>query len=233
MKIIYDVGANNGDDIPYYLQKADMVVAIEANPGLAKHISSRFPSEVAEGRLVVENYVITTGKSGTMVPFYISKQHHVLSQFTPPKSGNFEKITLVSKNLVDIVRQYGSPHYIKIDVENLDHEILKNLFSYRIFPPYISAESHSVQVFAALISMGGYDAFKLVEGRTVSEVYANHKIATMAGEKEYSFPHHSAGPYGNDVMGEWQTGANFLKTMADAGMGWKDIHASNIDTPLD
>jgi hypothetical protein len=33
MKIIYDLGANNGDDIPYYLLKADTVVAVEANPG--------------------------------------------------------------------------------------------------------------------------------------------------------------------------------------------------------
>ena len=31
-KVIYDIGSNNGDDIPYYLMKCDKVVAVEANP---------------------------------------------------------------------------------------------------------------------------------------------------------------------------------------------------------
>ena len=38
MKIIYDIGANNGDDIGYYLKKADQVIAVEANPDLSKRI---------------------------------------------------------------------------------------------------------------------------------------------------------------------------------------------------
>jgi hypothetical protein len=33
-KVIHDIGANNGDDIPYYLKKADIVVAVEADPVL-------------------------------------------------------------------------------------------------------------------------------------------------------------------------------------------------------
>jgi predicted O-methyltransferase YrrM len=33
-KIIYDFGSNNGDDIPYYLLKSDLVIAVEANPAL-------------------------------------------------------------------------------------------------------------------------------------------------------------------------------------------------------
>ncbi len=41
-KIIYDFGANNGDDIPYYLKKAELVVAVEANPSLCQKIEERF-----------------------------------------------------------------------------------------------------------------------------------------------------------------------------------------------
>jgi len=54
VKIIYDVGSNNGSDIPYYLHKADLVVAIEANPVLTYGIKTRFQAEIASGRLVVE-----------------------------------------------------------------------------------------------------------------------------------------------------------------------------------
>ena len=43
-KIIYDFGANNGDDIPYYLMKADEVIAVEANPKLCDVIKNRFSS---------------------------------------------------------------------------------------------------------------------------------------------------------------------------------------------
>ena len=53
-KIIYDIGSNNGDDIPYYLLKSDLVVAIEANPQLCNLINQRFKSEIDEGKLVVE-----------------------------------------------------------------------------------------------------------------------------------------------------------------------------------
>jgi hypothetical protein len=51
MKVIYDVGANNGDDIQYYLLKADLVVAIEANPTMTEIIKHRFQAEIASDRL--------------------------------------------------------------------------------------------------------------------------------------------------------------------------------------
>ncbi len=44
--IIYDLGANNGDDIPYYLRKADKVIAVEANPILSQEIEDRFPDDI-------------------------------------------------------------------------------------------------------------------------------------------------------------------------------------------
>src|SRR5687768_15869702 len=49
--VVYDVGANNGDDSEYYLKKGHRVVAIEAHPVLAKHIRTRFAGELQNGRL--------------------------------------------------------------------------------------------------------------------------------------------------------------------------------------
>ena len=66
-KIIYDFGANNGDDIPYYLMKADEVIAVEANPNLCDLIKNRFPKEIIDGRLKVENCVIDVDKSKNKV----------------------------------------------------------------------------------------------------------------------------------------------------------------------
>jgi hypothetical protein len=56
-KLIYDFG----DDIDYYLNKADKVVAVEANPLLCKQIEERFRKKIGDGRLFIENCVVTSG----------------------------------------------------------------------------------------------------------------------------------------------------------------------------
>ncbi len=231
-RIIYDLGANNGDDIPYYLHKADRVVAVEANPVLCELINTRFAADIQAGRLVVENCVVTAEGDGGVVDFYIHQSDHVLSQLPPPTPANaahFDKVELPSKNVCDIIRSHGEPHYIKIDIEHYDAAILRALFSAGIMPPFISAESHSIEVFALLLLQGRYNAFKLVDGRTVRKVYRNRLITseTQGDPIQYSFPYHSAGPFGDDVDGPWMVADDFVRVLAIEGLGWKDIHATN------
>ena len=143
----------------------------------------------------------------------------------------FERITVPSANVVELVRRFGEPYYIKIDIEHYDQFILRALFEAGIFPPYISAESHSIEVFALLITHGGYKAFKLVEGRNVHERYKNALIHTDGGKAHHSFPPHSAGPFGQDIAGPWMTMNNFFRVLSITGLGWRDIHASRVDIP--
>lgn len=231
-KIIYDFGSNNGDDIPYYLLKSDLVVAVEANPVLCNHIKNRFIDEIANGSLIVENCILNTGESADQVAFYIHKTYHVLSQFPKPNNiEDFEEIFLQSKNVISLIREHGNPYYIKIDIEHYDQIILRELFVNNIIPPYISSESHSIEVFAALVALGKYNAFKLVEGPSVSTRYRDCDIATINGVIRYSFPHHSAGPFGGDISGPWMTANNFFRVLACSGLGWRDIHATSVDSP--
>lgn len=233
-RIIYDFGANNGDDLPYYLQKAEKVVAVEANPVLANHIRSRFADAIASGRLVVEARALTVEATAAAVPFYIHKSNHVLSQFPePPQStiSQFDRISVPAQNVVELIRRHGDPHYVKVDVEHYDQAILRALFLNGIKPPYISAESHSIEVFALLVALGDYRAFKLVDGRSIPHRYRNAAIQTIAGPARYDFPNHSAGPFGVDVAGPWMTRDNFFRVLGFAGLGWRDIHASRVDSP--
>jgi FkbM family methyltransferase len=231
-EIIYDFGANNGDDIPYYLKKSDLVVAVEANPHLCRKIKDRFRSELSSGRLILEEKVLAAGSMPSEVAFYIHRTNHVLSQFPPPPALNdFDKVFLPSCSPVDLIRRYGMPLYVKIDVEHYDGEILKALFEAGIRPPFISAESHSSDILALLVEMGGYDAFKLVDGATVSSRYGDALIQCRSGPERYSFPPHSAGPFGDDVRGRWISSAGLRNVLAIEGMGWKDIHASNCRQP--
>jgi FkbM family methyltransferase len=232
MRVIYDVGSNNGDDIPYYLHKADLVVAIEANPALAEGIRRRFPNAINAGNLVVENIVITVADGDQNVPFYLHKSRHFLSQFGRPADNileQFDEIYLPSKSLMKILSTYGSPLYIKIDVEGYDQKLLEELFRNRVFPAYLSAESHSIEVFAQFVANGGYTAFKLVDGASIPVVYNAHPVSGVKGVVEHSFPFHSAGPFGNDIIGPWERPETFFYTLAQAGLGWKDIHVSNVD----
>lgn len=231
-KIIYDFGANNGDDIPYYLLKSDFVVAVEANPVLCDLINVRFGTEVQAGRLVVENCVVTAEAGGGSIEFYVHKSNHVLSQLPPPSPNyalHFEKVVLPSKSVSEIIKTHGDPYYIKIDIEHYDAQVLRALFSAGIFPPFISAESHSIEVFTLLVAQGRYNAFKLVDGRSVSQVYSSRLITcdNQGKQIKYSFPFHSAGPFGDDVDGAWVTADSFLRILALEGLGWKDIHATN------
>lgn len=232
--VIYDFGANAGGNIPYYLEKADLVVAVEANPALCRAIEDRFPAEVAAGRLAIENVVIVAERGLTETPFFMHRANNVLSQLprpSPRRADEFTKVVLPARHVVDIVARYGPPHYIKIDIEHSDAVILRELLGHGITPDYISAEAHDVDVFRLLVAVGGYNAFKLVDGATVQDVFAAHEIATRGGRKPHAFPRHSAGPFGNDIPGPWRDRQTFFQHLGQVGLGWKDIHASRVDGP--
>lgn len=231
-RIIYDIGANEGMNLPYYLLKADRVVAVEANPSLARRIAEKFDKEIEDGRLALVNCVVTASPTKGEVSFYLHKYNSVLSQLKEPeRSEDFTRVMLPAISIAEIVSSYGSPWYIKLDVENLDAELLRAMFSANIVPPYVSAESHSVDVFALLVALGRYKSFKLVDGASVPAVYANHTVSTKDGPKKFSFTKHSAGPFGDDVQGSWLPAEALMRDLAFEGLGWKDIHASLNDEP--
>ena len=58
MKIIFDFGANNGQNLSYFLEKADIVVAIEANKNLVKKIKSDFKQSIDSGKLIDEHIAL-------------------------------------------------------------------------------------------------------------------------------------------------------------------------------
>ncbi len=234
MRVIYDLGAHNGDDVTYYLKKAERVVAVEADPALAEEMRERFAKEIAAGRLVIENYVVTTTSSGGEVPFYVHQGHSVLSQAARPddtQMGVFKELRLPTKRIMDIVGANGAPYYIKIDLEGLDGPVLRELFAHGVFPPYLSAESHGIDIFCILVASGMYPSFKLMDGQSVGAVYSGRDVETDGGRVHHHFPGHCAGPFGNDIIGPWESAETFFKTLADAGLGWKDIHVSRLDAP--
>lgn len=221
-------------NLPYYLMKADLVVAVEANPNMCERMRDVFGTYISEGRLIVENCVVNVGGGADVVNFFLHRSNSVLSQFPPPpkrEQEQFRKVSLPAKTLTELIERHGDPYYIKIDVEHYDSKVLSSMFDAGIFPRYVSAEAHSIDVFHVLNTLGGYTGFKLVEGRSVPRVYRRHLVRGYGKDApfRYSFPPHSAGPFGEDVKGPWMGPEDFLIALALEGMGWKDIHACKLD----
>lgn len=234
-KIIYDVGASNGQNIPYYLLKANKVVAVEADYRVCNLIREKFPDEIKSGRLAVENCAATHLETSETVIFHFHKKHSVLNQLPEPVENTnpmlapdmYQKAAVQSRPLHEIIKQHGRPYYIKLDVENYDAYLIKALFDRKIYPQLISAEAHRRETVDAIFEHSVYQAFKIVDGPTVSRVYDNSLIqpAGSATKVRYSFPAASAGPFGDDILGPWLNRQELLAELERVGFGWKDVHA--------
>ena len=225
-RVIYDFGANIGLNLPYFLHKADLVVAVEANPDLTIALSQDFSDFISAGRLIIVNACLSPITSEA-VSFYRHKTSSLLSQFPRPSNlSDFEEIFVPSLSPVDVISAYGKPYYIKIDIEHMDAMILQLILGNGITPPFISAECHDCKVLSILL--GYYSAFKVVNGIHVGTTIRRTSIYSYWLKKTIShdFPDHSSGPFGDDIPGEWLSGNRFLRTFAVEGFGWVDLHCS-------
>lgn len=231
--VIYDFGMNNGDDVEYYLLKGTRVVGVEANSGLCDEVRQRFAEAIEAGRLTVLNVALSNHESTEPVTFWLHKTNHVLGQLPKPADADidqYEPVQVACRTPASIVREFGDPSYVKIDVERFDLAVLQDLFAAGIFPPEISAESHSIGIFASLVA-NGYDSFSLVDGPTIPRVYGRTTVQTSRGPVPFAFKAHSAGPFGEDIRTRWEDADIFFTTLAGVGLGWKDIHASKVIAP--
>lgn len=230
-RYIFDFGANRGQNLEYYLSRAEKVVAVEANPVLCAEIQAKFSAEIAEGSLIVENVAITDSSevSGQEVEFFVHNNQSILSQFPQPVNlQDFSRITISSMSASAIVRKYVPeekvPLFIKVDLEGYDSQVLKDLFHNNVFPEFVSAESHTIETFAALINSDQYNSFSLVPGNKVHLYNWRNEVGHL-----YNFAPHSAGPFGSDVCTEWYDSHTFFQVLGYEKLGWKDIHASKND----
>lgn len=235
--VIYDFGANKGQNIPYFLEKSEKVVAIEANPVLSNALREEFSREIEKERLFIESVAVTDKPSLRSVPFFIHNYRDELSTTLQPAPRDAHKFTktIVKATTADkIVRFHGTPHYIKLDLEGLDMVVLRHLLSHGILPPYISVEGHHPAILGLLCGLGNYESFKIVRGPEVGVSIARTVITTLDGKTAYfRFQRDSAGPFGEDIGGPWMSARNLFELQRVEGLGWYDIHASQGPAPLE
>jgi FkbM family methyltransferase len=232
--LIYDFGMHNGSDTEFYLKKGFRVVAVEANPVLADASALKFRSWIEIGRLVILN--IGVGPSPGTFAFYVNKTHSEWSSFDREIASRGHPVDTIEVRTVppeQMFAVFGSPHFVKIDIEGYDHLVIDAATKLPTPPAYISFENGDIPLFEILAS-AGYDAFKLVNQRTVSEIpQASPAIEGLA--VEYTFPFGSSGPFGEETPGRWEKPGAMRKILqrhfeqralqTGPDVDWWDLHA--------
>lgn len=218
--LIYDVGMHKGEDTDYYLRKGFRVVGFEADPDLAAYCRDRFSLEIGDGRLTVVEGAITElppdASHGRTARFYRNKEVSVwgtaLQDWACRNELHGAKSEVIEVPVVDFqacIREYGVPHYMKIDIEGMDKACLKALAAFEHRPDYISIESEK-RSFGKLreefdiLGQLGYTRFKAVQQENITE-----QVEPYPGREGrytgYRFQENCSGLFGADLPGAWMS----------------------------
>jgi FkbM family methyltransferase len=176
--LIYDVGMHNGDDTAYYLEQGFRVLGIEADPELASNCGRRFANDIASGRLTVLN-VGVSGENG-IGKFWICEKYSEWNSFRRSVASRdgccHHSIEIPTQRFEDILRRFGIPVYLKIDIEGNDWLCLEALRRTPL-PKFISAEDQGsdredgLPSVLLLMHEIGYQYFKLVSQRDFAPIF--------------------------------------------------------------
>jgi FkbM family methyltransferase len=233
-RLIFDLGMNNGDDTAFYLSRGFDVVALEANAALCKIAEERFRSEIDDGYLKIVNAAIweTAGET----TFYINLDNDHWSSLDVGWAGRdasqCEEVRVRCVTLADLFDEFSVPHFLKIDVEGVDHMVLEQLRGRDTLPQYVSVEDCRFGFqYLETLSSCGFDGFQLLDQSTVPAM-----IDSATGR---AFPVGSSGPFGADLPGEWlsyteilQSYSNTVRDLAGDRIAprtrWWDIHCTRL-----
>jgi FkbM family methyltransferase len=206
---VLDLGMHVGDDTAYYLHRGFNVVAVEANPELCRFASEKFAIAIRAGSLVILNYALAPPHSGDL-EFHIcdaNLEWSSLQRWRVESTGHPARVVRVpSITLQDIIGEYGTPHYIKSDIEGADGQFIVQLGSLarRDLPAFVSIEGIDIEWLRDLARMG-YDRAQLINQARIRRGMDSAFVFSVDGEeRSWTFGGHSSGRFGADLdVGRW------------------------------
>ena len=233
--LIYDVGMHNGNDTAYYLHKGFNVVGIEADPILVKEVSKRFKKQINNGQLQILNMGIA--ESAGILDFWICESNSAWSSFdknSAARLGSVHHSIKVHCTTFDtVLKKYGVPYYLKIDIEGNDIHCIESLSADNL-PKYISIEADGTYNDLKKLKELGYTKFKCISqfyflpvqsspaietkinkwlsmlnlpGRAMDKLIGkkllSNRVIPTCWKDGWFFPMGSSGPFGEDTPGHW------------------------------
>jgi len=218
MKLVYDVGMHEGEDTEFYVKRGFKVVGIEANPFLAEKLQNKFAPEISSGQVRIVNKAIAAA-AGT-ARMAVSATQTVFSTLLDDYAQRSATSYHVDSSYVDVecitfdevLREYGMPYFLKIDIEGSDMLCLEALQKFDTKPPYVSVESRAIapacgmrDVLAELRLLRnlGYSRFKYVNQAAIPGT--TRHLDSEGPPMTYTFPTHSSGAFGAESTGAWHS----------------------------
>jgi FkbM family methyltransferase len=211
---IYDIGANKGQNIEYFLSVSKKVIAVEPINELCLQIEKNFQKSIKNNELTILNFAVVSDENTASFDFYLNRDKSWESSLI--KNEKFKKVTVSATTLNKLFKQYGYPDCIKIDIEGYDFQVLKYMASSNILPDYLSIEIQNKKTLDFAINNFSYEYFNFVLGHRISEDYKHLNLKT-----------HSSGPLGNDLKFKWVTKRLIKYYFIISRYGWIDLHCTN------
>jgi FkbM family methyltransferase len=211
---IFDVGCHNGQDSDFFLRKGFTVLGVEANPVLCAELRRRFSQQIGEGRFILVDRAIAE-QSGE-VEFFMNLKSSIwgtirddVAKRHSPAGADLKRVMVPSVQFSSLLTEYGTPYYLKIDIEGADVLCLRGLLAHHERPQFASIENSQsswrelAEEFSLLTKLG-YTRFQIVDQAKVP----NQSPPCPAREGVYvdqRFDLGATGLFGRELPGTWLT----------------------------
>lgn len=178
--LVFDLGFHRGEDTGYYLAMGRRVVAVEANADLIAVGRERFSAECKQGKLTLVHAAVVGRAKRTQQDELLFYPHPQRSEWGSVDRRwvrrnaeihglpNGEPVRVPALSLEELMRSYGCPGFLKIDLEGADEEVLADLDQLAVRPLFVSWETGKESLKAVLrqhrrLASLGYDRFRVVQ----------------------------------------------------------------------
>jgi FkbM family methyltransferase len=236
--LIFDIGLHQGRDTEFYLAKGFKVVALEANPALARACEDKFPDQLRSGQLTIVNKALWDRNDET-ISFFVNEDKDdwssIFENIAGRESHAIKEISISSVTLASLIETYGVPYYAKCDIEAADGIFARQLVSLPTIPAYSSVEVSNCDYVANLYS-AGYDMFQIVN----QQFHFATTLPNPAREGrliDFEFDGFSSGLFGRELDSYlWRDFDTTVRQLVDLFRikhehptlipGWYDVHAT-------
>jgi FkbM family methyltransferase len=225
-KLVFDVGMHEGEDTEFYLSRGCRVVGVEPNPEMLPFLQQKFSAQLKSGQLhIVDRAISRTVGTAELAVIDGRAIHSSISPRFIERSKRlgfgmrfFEVQTIP---ITDILHEFGTPYYLKIDIEGMDLACVETLHGVPQRPRYVSFESSVTMATAtreerfaefAHLWVLGYRHFKYVDQAAFGNLH-NKLLQAEGPPMRYTYREHTSGPFGEETPGKWYGIESALKQM--------------------